>query len=407
MSDFQAIGGVSATLQTLLKDRMELPPDVQTVKITVSTPRARENEPVSEDPRLNLFLYRVTENSSLKNQEIPGHGHPGTYGQPPLSLDLHYLITAYGSKADGDLANEMLAHYVLGSAMRVLHDYPVITDKLATTKAGAAKQTILDKSLIGEFEQVKLCLQPLSLEDLSKVWTALTIPYRLSIAYMVSVIQIESQRERRYPRPVGEPPAAGPRLHVVTFRSPQIQAIGVYRADDQKKQERPYPYVRIGDTLMIRGLNLAGETTRVVIGNVSLGVAQPHDDHVEIVVPDDSTLQPGPQPLMVVHDVIVRNPPEPSAGFQSNQAIFMLVPHIKELDSSTPGQLIIKGSRLFAKGMECLALLGDTVIHSDNYTSKDSTEIAFNLPNLAAGNYAVRVRVNGAESIDQRILNIP
>jgi hypothetical protein len=47
-----------------------------------------------------LFLYRATENASLKNQMIPGQGHPSEYGHPPLSLVLHYLLTAYGATDD-------------------------------------------------------------------------------------------------------------------------------------------------------------------------------------------------------------------------------------------------------------------------------------------------------------------
>ena len=48
---------------------------------------------------------------------------------------------------------------------------------------------------------------PRGLEDLSNVWTSLELSYRLSVAYEVSVVQIESARPRRYPRPVQELPA--------------------------------------------------------------------------------------------------------------------------------------------------------------------------------------------------------
>ena len=103
MSDYQAVGGVSATLQALLRDRMEMPlarfPSVTSVPVTVGTPPAPEGSipPSPEAPRVNLFLYRVSENPFLKNQEIPGHGSRGAYGHPPLSLELHYLLTTYGT----------------------------------------------------------------------------------------------------------------------------------------------------------------------------------------------------------------------------------------------------------------------------------------------------------------------
>src|SRR5215216_3893686 len=120
MSGFQAIGGVSATLRTLLEDQMELPPGANDFLVTISTPRLEEqSDQQGERARINLFLYRTTENGYLKNQEIPGQGHPAAYGHPPLSLDLYYLITAYGTTTvRDDFVEETLAHFLLGSAMR-------------------------------------------------------------------------------------------------------------------------------------------------------------------------------------------------------------------------------------------------------------------------------------------------
>ena len=79
MSDFRAIGGVSATLQTLLADRMELPDGLTNVPVTIGPPpfSALDNNPRREDPRVNLYLYRVSEHGGLQNQEIPGRGSPG------------------------------------------------------------------------------------------------------------------------------------------------------------------------------------------------------------------------------------------------------------------------------------------------------------------------------------------
>src|SRR5262249_17798050 len=135
MSNFLAIGGGSATLQALLRDRMGLPAGIARTDLqgTVSTPQSEDDAQAGEPTRGNLFLYRATENGALKNQMIPGQGHPSEYGHPPLSLVLHYLLTAYGTTVDvNQVVNETLAHFLLGSAMRVLHDCPVITDSLTT-----------------------------------------------------------------------------------------------------------------------------------------------------------------------------------------------------------------------------------------------------------------------------------
>lgn len=411
MSDFQAIGGVSATLQSLLEDRMELPAGYaqSEFRVTVGPPpseeerRGRGRGSGDVKLRVNLYLYRVTENGFLKNQEIPGEGHPGAYGHPPLSLDLHYLLTAHGTSEDRGFLSEAPAQYLLGSAMRVLHDHPVITERMETS----AGQPILHDSLRGEFEQVKLHLDPISLEDLSKVWTALTTPYHLSAAYKVSVVQIESRAPRTYPQLVGEPPPEGPRVYAVPFRSPQIRGIFVRRPSDEPDVERPFPYARVGDTLILKGHNFSGETTRVFLGSSEADIAQPRDSRIEVIVPDEAVLQPGAVSVKVVLDAMLGEPPRAHRGFQSNLAVFVLVPHISSLNLTTP-TLKIVGTRLFHADLENTTLVGDIVIPSSGYTKATSTEIEFNLPaSLESGEYPVRVRVNGAESIDAVTLVIP
>src|SRR5277367_1694291 len=96
MSNFEAIRGVTWTLRKLLQDNLEVPATVTLVApdVTVSGVNGR---------RINLFLYMVAESPYLRNQEIPGEGSPGAYGHPPLSLSLHYLMTAY---SEGDNSNE-------------------------------------------------------------------------------------------------------------------------------------------------------------------------------------------------------------------------------------------------------------------------------------------------------------
>lgn len=401
MSDYTALGGVSRSLRTLLQDRMGIPPlpsGFTTVPVTIGTPD--EDDDV-EVPRVNLFLYRVTENRFYKNQEIPGHGHPAAYGRPPLTLDLHYLVTAYGQTKEtgAQFSDETLAQWLLGSAMRVLHDYPVITEDLENGDGNP----ILDPSLLGEFEQVKLCLEPLSLEDLTKAWTALTIPFRLSAAYTVSVVQIESQGPRRYPRPVGPLPDAGPRVTVVTFRPPRIDQIRVRRQDlPADTQPSLVPYARIGDRLVLLGTAFVKDETMVRIGPVDVTPeADPGitNERLEVTIPDDGELQPGAQPVRAYRQVQLGQPPEDRPGFQSNLSIFMLVPRIDNVGLAA-GTLTITGSRLFQENRSCQTILGDEVVEVDDYDTASPTSISFVLPTLAPDTYTVRVRVNGAESID-------
>ena len=416
MSDFQAIGGVSATLQRLLKDRMELPLGVTAAMVTMSAPPQLPNPPTVEDPRVNLFLFRVTENGLLKNQDLVGHGHPAAYGHPPLSLDLHYLLTAYGTTVEGELVNEGRAQQLLGSAMRVLHDHPVITKDLVTIQP-PANQSILDDSLQAEYEDVKLNLDPLGLEDLSKVWTALSLPFRLSAVYSISVVQIESQRSRRM-----APPVRARRLHVTPLRRPQITA--VHRTPTAPGEPIGDQRVRIGDSISVEGLNFSADATWIRLGSLD-PIALPApvaDDEIVQLVPDQAALQPGPQ----VVQVRTRRPTEVVEGGlgpgqvvpgdavrDSNQAVFMLVPEITPPVSADPNftVLTVNGSRLFRDGLNGFVLVGDRAIEIRRSTAQDPipwaaptpTSVQVPLPTLPPGSYAIRVRVNGAESMEEGV----
>jgi len=393
MSSFQAIGGVDATLRTLLRDRMELPADVplNDLEVTIGPPRTdKPDGSPGEKARINLFLYRVTENGALKNQEPPGRGHPGAYGHPPLSLELHYLMTAYGTTDGGGFANEIRAHYLLGSAMRVFHDFAIVTEQLRTVRP-PVEAAVLDQSLRGEFENIKLCLEPISLEDLSKVWTATTLPMRTSAAYVVSVVQIESRRARSYPQPVGELPNAGPRVLVVPFRHPQIDSLFVRRPGDPPNTERAAPFARLGDTLILRGRNFTREPVSVLIGTLSIPVTPLADDRIEVPVPDDilpgpatippeQRLQPGPHPI----EVLVRLAGLPQTGFHSNGAVFMLVPFINAPPNATlnatPRTLQIDGQRLYNTSNPGETLIGRAVISKENYLTATPAQLIVSVP---------------------------
>lgn len=112
MANYAAI---SRTLRTLLLDRT-----VTGASVTLSPPDVTVSG--IDGARVNLYLMRLLENAGLKNQEIPGQGHPETYGRPPLSLNLRYLPTTHSAmetQPDADLN----AQTMLGDAMRVLHDF--------------------------------------------------------------------------------------------------------------------------------------------------------------------------------------------------------------------------------------------------------------------------------------------
>lgn len=376
MATYEAVAAVALTLQSLLADRVQHPSGNGTVVPVSLGPPGPERDPEgsAEESRINLFLYQVSENHFLQNQEIPGHGHPGTYGQPPLSLDLHFLLTVFGSQASGDYFDETPAHRLLGSAMQVFHDHAIITDSLLTRRPPTGLP-VLDSTLRGEHELIKLTLRPLGLEDLSNVWMSLELSYRLSVAYEVSVVQVESSRPRRYPRPVQELPGAGPRIFTVPLQRPQLTSVAVQRPGDAADMERPVAFARIGDTLILRGSRLTGSGLFVRLGSVELppAVIAAAGNRIEVLVPDDvlpdltpidadDRLQPGTHAVSVAISV----PDLPQAAVPSGQLAFVLVPSV-HMATVVGRTLTLTGTRLMDDDAPGQMIVGDTVVERDDY----------------------------------------
>jgi hypothetical protein len=96
MSSPLAIGAVSAVLRNLLDNGMvEQVALGTTVNVTATAPDLIHLDAPDEPPQLNIFLYQVTPNAALRNHELPSRSARGErISNPPLALDLHYLVTA-------------------------------------------------------------------------------------------------------------------------------------------------------------------------------------------------------------------------------------------------------------------------------------------------------------------------
>ena len=203
MSASTAIGMVSESLRNLLVGEMQLTP---TVDVTILGP-----DEGGGNRWVNLFLYQVRENPTLKNMDWQvKRNEPNQLVPPPLSLDLFYLMTAYAPN-DPQTGNSS-AHEILGEAMRVFYEN------------GIVPQAYLMPDLQEAREEIKIMLNSLDLEELSQVWNTFSEPFRLSVPYEVSVVQLDmlSENERamaRRVRQIGVPRVEAP------FSPPQVEAI--------------------------------------------------------------------------------------------------------------------------------------------------------------------------------------
>lgn len=195
MSASTAVGRVSESLRNLLLGEMDLTPGVP---VTILAP----DEPGGGNRRVNLFLYKVHENPFLRNQEWQvSPADSSRLVPPPLSLNLYYLLTPYAQN-DPSLGNAN-HHEILGEAMRVFYEYPVVPEEYLAGGLSAAR------------EEIKIMQNGLDMEELSQVWSTFSEPFRLSVLYEISVVQLDqsAEQERAMPpraRQIGVPDVQAP-----------------------------------------------------------------------------------------------------------------------------------------------------------------------------------------------------
>jgi hypothetical protein len=217
MSASTAIGMVSESLRNLLVEEMHLEPAVE---VTILAP-----DEAGGERRINLFLYKIHESATLKNLDWQVKRVEPTQTQlvpPPLSLTLFYLMTPYA--LNNQLTGNATAHAILGEAMRVFAEHPIVP------------QAYLVPELQDATEHIQIMLNTLDLEELSTVWSTFSQPFRLSVLYEVSVVQLDMLGERPMAKRVKEvrvPHVRAPFLppvveHIEPLRRPADTVINVH-----------------------------------------------------------------------------------------------------------------------------------------------------------------------------------
>ncbi|MGH2370745.1 MAG: DUF4255 domain-containing protein, partial [Chloroflexota bacterium] len=316
MSNFLAVATVTATLSQLLQAAVGT--DVPGATVTMARPDSAAGGPPTA--AVNLYLFQVSPNAAWRNTDLPTRGGNGELTRRPrAALDLHYLLTFYGDET------RLEPQRLLGSAVRTLHARPLLTREVIRDTIADPTFTFLAGSTLGEaIELVRFTPSPLSLEELSKLWSVFfQTPYALSVAYQASVVLIESEDTP----PQAALPVRQPNLYVVPFRQPVIEQVHPAAGPSQ-------PIVA-GSTLLLLGQRLRGDQTQVQLGGI---VATPAPDDVgdtQITLPLPAGLRAGVQGVQVVHPMLMGTPPVAHRGVESNVAPFVLVPTITAAPGGT------------------------------------------------------------------------
>jgi len=200
MSTELSIAAVTAVLKNLLGNGLVASASSTGIgDVNISAlPPDRLATGTDERSQLNIFMYRVAPFSALTNRpsfDRKERAPQKASSPPPLAVELSYLLTACG-------AEEFHAEILLGAAMQLLHQTPVLTPdairsalenfspKKVKVQAQPVKAALSASQLADQLQQIRITPQFLSFEEMSKLWSALQARYRPSVCYQVSAVVI-------------------------------------------------------------------------------------------------------------------------------------------------------------------------------------------------------------------------
>jgi hypothetical protein len=415
----KAIAAVTATLRKLLDD--EIKKEDGSYEVTNEPPdRARENR--EPENRLNLFLYHTLPDAAWRSADLPPRGPGGSLVLPPLALRLYYMITPF-AQAETDNAS----HRMLGRAMSYLHDHPLLdpADLGSIFPSGGVQDQI---------ERVRITLQPLSLEEMSKVWSMFQSQYRISVCYEVCVVLVESAHHRASALPVLRRGKEDRGVFTAARPSPALRDI---RAEWNLRNDtaggppnllvRPEPdraSASLGDLLTLTGQYFGPSIQQVRFQNPRLAneiflvpapMSTPNEIVVQLPRAGDPPTPPETQPQMArwtpgvyMVGLVTKGDVIPDQIWVSDEMPFRLAPKITISPLNANVGLItltVSVSPRLRDEQQPVLLLGHRQLAPDSSKNppdeSQPTVLTFSFTATAEekGSYTVRLRVDGAESL--------
>jgi hypothetical protein len=391
MSNALAIAAVTAVLRDLLNNAVidhGLSTTVGSPVNVTALPPDRIKVGDDEQPQLNLFLYHVVPNSGWSNVALPSRDAQGNrLANQPLALDLYYLLTAYGK-------NDFDGEILLGYAMQMLHETPVLPREAIRTALGGAPPVssgllpigpLAGADLADQVEQIKIAPQSMNTEEVSKLWTALQARYRPTATYHISVVLIESSKAAK-----GALPVTRRNIFALQFRQPSIEKI------------IPQTVVA-AEAITIRGRNFNAPRTKLNFGASALVDPVQLTDTQIVTIPPAGLLA-GINSVQIVEQFDFGTPADPHRGFESNVAPFILAPRITTLPAS-----VKRGNTLtlgiippVGRNQRASLLSGERAITIPARPAggpATTTTLDFAIPaDFPTGDFTVRVQIDGAQS---------
>lgn len=358
------------------------------------------------EPRVRLFLYQVSPNAALRNLDMPQRGADGSLMQrPTAAIDLHFLLSFYGSEP------ELEPQRMLGAVVRDLNEKPVLMRQMILD--AVASQTFLSGSDLADApEKVKFTPVPLSLDELSKLWSVLfQTPYALSVAYRGTVILLDAEDPGQQALPVLRRGEEDRGVDAMIGAFPSLERIEIGRpGDDARAGEPLFPSAVLGSRLVLRGRNFAGDRALVRLAHPLLAapreidVAPAHQQatQVQVALPADEAGGPWPAGLYTAEVVVLHE----GSQRASNRRAFALAPRVTGIDpnpvvrdAANAATLTITCEPAVLPQQTALLQIGNREVPAEELAAPD-TELEFTIPDaLPTEDALVRLRVDGVNSM--------
>lgn len=386
----RAIGAVTRLLRDHLIRR--------SFEVSVGRPEsAAENNTIA---KLNLFLYEVGFDASLRNVELR-RGDP-----PPLWLTLKYLLTAFD---DGENSDSADAHELLGRGIAALQEVTLL--RLLPPVLPVVQAALQDNP-----ETLKLGFDDASVELLSKVMQGSDEHYRLSMAFWVRPVMIIPAAPSRSSLLVGIDYTTAPQtvigedgvvIDVIPSMGPTL--------------ERVVPSAfEAGNAIEVFGGDLHGQGIEVVLGDQLLGITERRPDRLACIaegspgtpISSGTTLSAGE------HGLSVQRRLSPTRVRTGGMQLVRLLPTVTAatldgIDLQISGRLLGRGPLQDRTDDVVVALFRDGATQRLFDTVADtSTQNLLVVPGVAsaglpAGSYLVIVKVNNQQARVSPVVVLP
>ena len=397
--NYLAIATVTAALKNILQTGINN--DLPGTKVTTVRPDTL-NTGVKER-KINIFLYHATPSKELQTLDLnTRRPKDGITQKHAIAFDLHYLFTFYGKESNWETQK------LLGLTVKTLVDYSKLSSEIIQNTI-ERDDSLRDSTLANQIQAIKFVPNTMTPEELSRIWSVLfQSPYSLSLAYQAKAVVIQGERIGKSALPV--------RSTSIYLASalPTINEIQVERVSQDLGKA-----ITLESSLIIYGEKLQSNDTKVKIGNAKITPQQVEDRQIKldlstVLKSEINSLRAGVQSLQVIQNLNSNN--ESVQTIESKGLPFVLCPNIvgnivvsevkENWQNLYSAYITVEVDFKVGKRQRVFLLLNqvsneqpeEAYVFSAKKLEDDLNSIAFSVRNVKAGQYLVRVQIDGAES---------